>query len=265
MTESDIRFSVVIPVYNGAATIQRAIESCLRQSFAAAEIIVIDDGSEDDTEQLVLSFNHPSIQYIKNGSNRGPSHSRNAGMRRATGDWIVFLDADDVFHPDKLRVLRRYISMQSAARAIGHGFEVLAKGRSIGIPATLPTLKHVAAKQVLFRNPVVTPALAVLRSNDIWFDENMHYAEDHDFILRTAERYGLWYSDLPLCSLGRAPLTPGGLSASRWNMRKGEMHMYVAYAKRNGRAFMVPFLVLFSLAKHFRSLFFSGKHAGANR
>ncbi|MDB5210342.1 MAG: putative glycosyltransferase O-antigen related protein [Sediminibacterium sp.] len=103
---------------------------------------------------------------------------------------------------------------------------------------------------------MVTPSLGVHVQNGIWFNEQMEFAEDHDFILRTAEKFGIWYLDMPLCSLHRLPLTPGGISDNRWKMRKGEMRMYVDYCKRNRLYPAIPFFLVFSLVKHVKNMLF---------
>lgn len=94
-------FSVVIPVFNGAATIGRAIESVLRQTYAASELVVVDDGSTDETARVVSGFGRGVVYLCQ--ANAGVSAARNNGARRATGEWLAFLDADDWYYPDRLR------------------------------------------------------------------------------------------------------------------------------------------------------------------
>jgi GT2 family glycosyltransferase len=94
-------FSVIIPACNSAATLTRAIESVLAQSWPADEIIVIDDGSTDDTLQLARGFGD-QVRVIHQ-SNAGVSVARNQGAEVATGDWLAFLDADDWYYPDRLK------------------------------------------------------------------------------------------------------------------------------------------------------------------
>jgi len=95
-----IRISVIIPAYNASNLVVRAIDSVLEQTYKAHEIIIIDDGSTDDTELKLIKYGD-SIRYIKQ-SNSGVSASRNRGIFEATGDWVAFLDADDEWLPEKL-------------------------------------------------------------------------------------------------------------------------------------------------------------------
>jgi len=101
MTSTSPKFSVIIPVYNGEATIANAIDSILKQSWPAFEILVVDDGSTDATPDRVKAYAE-QVRYIRQ-DNSGVSAARNRGVREAQGDWLAFLDADDLFLPDRLR------------------------------------------------------------------------------------------------------------------------------------------------------------------
>jgi glycosyltransferase involved in cell wall biosynthesis len=116
-------FSVVVPLYNKRPFVARAIRSVLSQSHQAAEIIVVDDGSTDRSDEVVLSIMDPRVQLVKKKWG-GPGSARNAGIRRSKNSYIAFLDADDEWHPSYL---------QSVATAI----ETFA-GDEIGIFTAIP-------------------------------------------------------------------------------------------------------------------------------
>lgn len=99
---NSVRISAVIPAYNCARYIARAIESVLNQTHPVDELIVIDDGSSDNTAEVVRSFGD-RVTLIQQ-SNAGASAARNTGIETASGDWIAFLDADDEWLPDKLKL-----------------------------------------------------------------------------------------------------------------------------------------------------------------
>jgi len=101
------KVSVVIPVFNGERFIGDAIQSVLNQTFQDFEIILVDDGSSDETERIAREFSG-SIAYHRQ-QNQGAGIARNLGVALAQGDWMAFLDADDVWHPDKLAVLTRHV------------------------------------------------------------------------------------------------------------------------------------------------------------
>jgi glycosyltransferase involved in cell wall biosynthesis len=94
--------SIVIPCYNAQRWVGAAIESALRQTYRRIEVIVVDDGSSDRSLDIIKQF-APGITWVST-ANRGPSAARNAGLRIAKGEWIQFLDADDLLHPEKVRL-----------------------------------------------------------------------------------------------------------------------------------------------------------------
>ena len=104
-------FSVIIAAYNGARTIGRAIESVLDQTWPAHELVVVDDGSTDDTGRIVGRY-VPQIRYLRQ-PNAGVSTARNAGARAASGDWLAFLDADDWYYRDRLRWHAEWVARES--------------------------------------------------------------------------------------------------------------------------------------------------------
>ena len=108
MSPPDI--SVVIAVYNGGATIRCAIQSVLAQTYQAHELIVVDDGSTDDTAAVVAEFGG-RVKYLHQ-RNAGVSAARNAGAAAATGEWLAFLDADDWYYPDRLRWHAEWLSRE---------------------------------------------------------------------------------------------------------------------------------------------------------
>lgn len=94
--------SVIIPSYNGAKYIKRSVESVLNQTHSNLELFVVDDGSTDNTADVVKQFNDERLTYIRHEKNMGLSQARNTGITRAKGDYIAYLDVDDEWHKDKL-------------------------------------------------------------------------------------------------------------------------------------------------------------------
>ncbi len=93
--------SVIIPTFNRAAKVCRAVDSVLRQSFADLELIVVNDGSTDDTLYWLEGYIDPRLQIL-NTANKGVAHARNHGVKNSQSDWICFLDSDDLWHKHKL-------------------------------------------------------------------------------------------------------------------------------------------------------------------
>ena len=105
-------FSIIIPSYNRANHLPKAIESVLVQSFTDWELIIVDDGSTDNTSDVVSSYNDPRIKYIYQ-ENAERSAARNNGIRNAKGEWICFLDSDDVYAPNHLQVISEYVEKEN--------------------------------------------------------------------------------------------------------------------------------------------------------
>ena len=100
--------SVVIPTYNRANLIARSIRSVLEQTVEPLEVIVVDDGSKDDTKKVIEEMNEPKVKYIYQ-ENGGAASARNRGVQECKGDWIAFHDSDDVWHADKLEKQLKYL------------------------------------------------------------------------------------------------------------------------------------------------------------
>jgi glycosyltransferase involved in cell wall biosynthesis len=94
--------SIIIPTHNRAKTLFRAIESCLIQTYSELEVLVIDDGSSDETAYVVKSFKDKRVRYFLNKDNSGLAAVRNIGLRKAAGEFVAFLDDDDEWLPEKI-------------------------------------------------------------------------------------------------------------------------------------------------------------------
>mgnify|MGYP001819668335 FL=1 len=123
------QFSVIIPAYNSAATLPRAIESVRAQSYGAHEILVIDDGSTDNTAEVVRGFGQ-QVRLLQQ-ANAGVSAARNRGAKSANGDWLAFLDADDWYYPDRLRLHAEMIMQDASLDFLTGDYEYLREDGSL--------------------------------------------------------------------------------------------------------------------------------------
>lgn len=114
------RFSVVIPAFNSAATLARAIESVRAQSWPAHEVIVVDDGSTDTTADVARRF---EAVHLVRQKNCGVSVARNTGAAAATGDWLAFLDADDWYAPDRIKLHAEWIAEDATLDCLTGDYE----------------------------------------------------------------------------------------------------------------------------------------------
>jgi glycosyltransferase involved in cell wall biosynthesis len=100
-------FSIIVPVYNRAGEVARALRSCLAQTFTDFEVVLVDDGSTDDSVAVIRSFDDPRIRLIVHEQNRGRCPARNTAMAAARGQWFIFFDSDDELLPHALEVIHR--------------------------------------------------------------------------------------------------------------------------------------------------------------
>ena len=110
--------SIVMPAYNAERWIANAIDSVLGQTYSDWELLVVDDGSSDDTEAVVRGYDDPRISLISQ-ANRGPYHSRNTGLKQARGKYIALLDADDWYEPVHLRLATEFLDRHPQCSLVG--------------------------------------------------------------------------------------------------------------------------------------------------
>lgn len=115
MTSAQPFFSIIMPVYNRAAVVGRALQSCLSQSFASFEVVAVDDGSADDSVGVIRAVEDPRVRLIVHERNRGRGPARNTAMADASGTWFVFLDSDDELLPGALEIIHRRATAADAS------------------------------------------------------------------------------------------------------------------------------------------------------
>ncbi len=184
-----LKVSVVIPCYNYASFLKEAIDSALSQSYAAHEVIVVDDGSSDDTTAVAKTFGD-QIQYIRT-ENRGVSAARNTGVKAATGDLIAFLDADDRWLPEKLE---RQVAMFEADPSLGlvHARSRVFNGSTGRTKCAPATQKDYSLHGLLANCGISSPSAVVPRAvfdKVGYFDKDLSNAADWNMWLRIAAEY----------------------------------------------------------------------------
>ena len=131
--------SIIMPSYNTSDFISETIKSVLNQSYANWELLIVDDCSTDNTDEIVRPFLlDKRIRYLKNENNSGAAVSRNRALREAKGKWIAFLDSDDLWMPDKLSKQIRFMEKNSYHFSYTNYSEIDTKGRRKGITVTGP-------------------------------------------------------------------------------------------------------------------------------
>jgi len=185
--------SVIIPTYNRAHLILRAIESVLNQTYGKFELLVVDDCSNDDTETVVDSIKDDRVRYIKCDKNGGAAAARNRGIQEAKYDWIAFLDSDDVWRKDKLE--KQIAAIDNIAGLIyctflRHPSDGSAETFMPSEERPLDRRQGIMFGELLLGNFIGMPTImvhkSVLRDAGV-FDENLCCYEDYDFLLRASQ------------------------------------------------------------------------------
>ena len=191
--------SVVIPTFNRGHTLNRAIDSVLGQTLLPSEIIVVDDGSTDGTEELI-STEYSSVSYIRS-ENRGVSAARNLGMKAAKSDWFAFLDSDDQWLPHKLEKQFECLSCNRDFKLVHCDELWIRKGKRVN-----PKAKHQKHGGYIFEQCLslcaISPSASLVHRTLFdelgCFDETLQACEDYDLWLRICAVYPVLYVDEPL-------------------------------------------------------------------
>lgn len=182
------KVSVIVPTYNRAAFLPAAIESILGQSFQDFEVLVIDDGSTDSTVEVLRTY-HEKVTYIYQ-ENQWVSAARNTGIEASRGEYLAFLDSDDLFLPDKLEIQVRLLDERPEIGLVASGHEFIdEEGQLLQIPNFKTDRPTITLESILFGGLAPVHAVLIRRSwvNQVnGFDPKFPYAEDPDLWYRLA-------------------------------------------------------------------------------
>jgi len=184
-------FSIVIPCYNREKFLTRSITSVLSQKFPIWKLVVVDDGSTDNTKEVVASFNDPRISYIYQ-ENAERSAARNKGIAHSTGDWICFLDSDDEYQPDYLQELAKFIENQKPSPGLIATGLITQQGQITKKKAFLALQKNVLEE--IGSKFLIPTQVCVHRSvlEKDQFDVRFRLWEDTHLWLRIAAQYPVY-------------------------------------------------------------------------
>lgn len=255
--------SVVIPCYECAQTIERALHSVVMQTYWPAEIIIVDDGSSWKTktflEQLQSQYGHNWLKLVLLPANMGPGTARNVGWDFSTQPYIAFLDADDSWHPQKIEIQYTIMLENPDLVLTGHHWRYVPKKNLRSFPTHSFALRQkrvrvITAREALFKNVFCTSTVMIKRDTPFRFHSGKRYAEDYllwlDVILSGLKA---GFIDLELAYLHKRPYGEGGLSRDLWRMELGELETYYQlWRKSKVSTPLFALLTSWSLAKYFR-------------
>jgi glycosyltransferase involved in cell wall biosynthesis len=211
--QSQPTVSVIIPTYNRARVLCRSAESVLAQTYRDFELIIVDDGSTDNTEEVVRSYSDPRIRFIRHEKNRGVSVARNIGIKAARGEFIAFNDSDDIWLPQNLELKVKLLDSHPDTALVcsdyyifdGHTGANLCRfwdNRQYRYLLEFDegTQQPIIGK--LARVTLLSPLAIIMRRrvfDDVgYFDESLHCAEDWDMWFRILQRFSIRFINLPL-------------------------------------------------------------------
>ena len=190
-----ILFSIVIPTYNRAHIISKTIESVLSQSYTSYEVIIVDDGSTDNTEEVVKKYLSDKVFYFKK-RNEERAAARNFGTLKAKGDYINWLDSDDLIYPDNLATAVEIIHKYNGPEVFVQGFDVLDSQGKVLFSSHFPLdVKTKIYKGNPWGNSPVMVRRDIAVSNLFNDDRDLSASEDYELWLRLAAKYQIHTSD----------------------------------------------------------------------
>jgi glycosyltransferase involved in cell wall biosynthesis len=185
-------FSIVIPTYQRCEKLKVTLKSVLLQTYQNYEVLIIDDGSTDNTGKMVAEFKDSRFFYHRIKNSGGPARPRNIGIKYASGDWIAFLDSDDIWTKNKLEEIFNCIS--NTVDLIYHDVEIISKDKSLNKKIVKSAyLNTPKLKDLLLRGNVINLSSVVVRKSILesvnYFNEslNMNASEDYNLWLKISQ------------------------------------------------------------------------------
>jgi glycosyltransferase involved in cell wall biosynthesis len=202
--------SVIIPSYNYAHYLPFSAGSVLAQTFTNFELVIVDDGSTDNTREVAATFTDPRVRYVYK-KNAGLAAARNTGIENSRGAFLAFLDTDDIWLPNFLEeTLATFARLPENFAAVATSSQRIdPDGAPIEFKSTaMARDRELTARNFVFRNRPLSSSIVVKREafeTCGLFDETLRSSEDRDMWIRIARRYGFYFMEKPLVQLRRHP------------------------------------------------------------
>lgn len=217
-------FTIIIPTYNSEKYIEKTLQCVINQSYKYYELIIVDDGSNDNTVNVVINFfkNNSNISYkILAQNNSGAGSARNRGIRNAKYSWIAFLDSDDLWDKNKLYVVNEYILKNKNCNFLCHNesFLELNGNKSINNYSKNFNFNYPLVKQLFVRNFFSTSAIVCSKKillKNLGFNESLKSAQDYEMWLRMSKDISLIFINEVL---GTYIMRNGNISTSNYWLR----------------------------------------------
>jgi len=199
MEESNISIvSIILPVYNSELFVQQAIESVLKQTYTQIELIVVDDGSTDNTKQILSGYeSNPKVHIISLEKNSGVSEARNIGIQESKGEYVAFIDADDLYMPNKVEEQVNVFKHNKSIDFVFNDIMVIDNdNKKVNELQSYFQPKNILL-ELCFRQIIPAPACIMVKRDfldrfNIMFNKDLKYAEDYDFTFQLF-LHGIYY------------------------------------------------------------------------
>ncbi len=193
-------FSIIIPLYNKEHYIENTLKSVLNQSFSDFEILIINDGSTDNSEQKILNFKDYRIHYFSK-KNEGVSNARNLGIEKATANFITFLDADDFWYPDFLETIHKGITLFPKEKVFSGAIEIETPKKTFSAQYSIAKKSEYEVVNFFdasYKESIICTSCAVFHRNVFEkvgvFDTSIKSGQDTDLWIRIGLKYPIVFS-----------------------------------------------------------------------
>ncbi len=201
MSEKKPDFSVVISAYNKGKFIAKAIQSVLSQTCPDFELIVVDDGSTDNTKEIINSFSDERIKYYYQHNSGLPACTRNKGMSLSRGKYLALLDGDDFWYKDKLEKCIKVLDENKDTALVCHNEAVIYRDKILRRTSNGPYVDDMYSR-LLFKGNCLHPSAVTLRRS-VFFEDGLRFSEeknlfaieDYEYWLQLSRRYRFYFMD----------------------------------------------------------------------
>lgn len=260
------RVSIIIPYYNSENTIIRALESVIKQSYRDYEIILIDDGSTDNSHKIIDDFfwDNGGHKYIHlKQKNSGPSKARNEGVRISSGEYIAFLDSDDSWNYNKLELQMNFLGNNENIDILGCDYNIIIENSILKKSKDRNAFLRVYFYNRLFKNFFSIPTVIIKKRvfEEIGgFNEKQRYAEDSLLFMKILRRYNGGKIEKPLVNLYKLEYGESGLSSYLKESEKAELNNFKILRNENNindkkiNIILYMSICIFSIIKYIRRI-----------
>lgn len=229
MKKESLPITVFMAAYNSAQYIKKSINSILNQTFKNFELLIVDDGSEDNTVDIIQSYNDPRIRLIKNDKNRGLGYTRNVALTEAKGEFIAILDSDDIAYPTRLEVQMKNFKRRPNLAVLGsYAYIIDGNGKKTGEKIYPTTGSNKIKATLLFSNTFAHSTIMMKTKifREVGGYPNHPVAQDYALLSRIALKYEV--DNLPEY-LAEYRVHDTNISVLKKNLVRQELSKILAY------------------------------------